>query len=329
VILSATDDYTHPVGPEPDFNESMYFQFHDPAAGVGGFLRLAKRPNEGRGERTVCLYLPDGSVAFGFARPRVDADDSFRGAGLAVEIVEPFEHLRVIFDGTVNLLPDPSALIDPKRALSRTAVTNCTATLDLRAAAPPYAETFDGDGESFAPHHYEQLTTVSGVLSLGDSSIDVSFDINGFGLRDHSWGPRSWQAPYFYRWVHGSADGLGFMGAYFGDAGGSDRSGGFVWDGAHLHLCDDIEVSTQRDVESHPQSVTVALAAGQRRWVFRGEVDTVVPLRHRRRDDDDARNATRIAEAATVWTAEDGTTLHGMSEYLDQVHDGLPVGLRV
>jgi hypothetical protein len=325
VILSATDDYTHPVGPEPNFNESMYFQFHDPAAGVGGFLRLAKRPNEGRGERTVCLYLPDGSVAFGFARPRVDADDSFRGAGLAVEIVEPFEHLRVTFDGTVNVLPDPAALIDPKQALSSTAVTNCTATLDLRAAAPPYAETFDGDGESFAPHHYEQLTTVSGVLSLGDASTDV----NGFGLRDHSWGPRSWQAPYFYRWVHGSTDGLGFMGAYFGDAGGSDRSGGFVWDGAHLHLCDEIEVSTQRDVESQPRSVTVALAAAQRRWVFRGEVDAVVPLRHRRRDDDGALNATRIAEAATVWTAEDGTTLHGMSEYLDQVHDGRPVGLRV
>jgi hypothetical protein len=325
VILSATDDYTHPVGPEPNFNESMYFQFHDPVAGVGGFLRLAKRANEGHGERTVCLYRPDGSVAFGFARPRVDPNDSFRGAGLAVEVVEPFEHLRVTFDGTVNLLPDPAALIDPKQALSSTAVTNCTANLVLRAAAPPFAETFDGDGESFPPHHYEQLTTVSGALGLGDASIDV----NGFGLRDHSWGPRSWQAPYFYRWVHGSTDGLGFMGAYFGDAGGSDRSGGFVWDGAHLHLCDDIEVSTQRDVASQPRSVTVALAAAQRRWVFRGEVDAVVPLRHRRRDDDGALNATRIAEAATVWTAEDGTTLHGMSEYLDQVHDGRPVGLRV
>jgi hypothetical protein len=325
VILSATDDYTHPVGSEPNFNESMYFQFHDPVAGVGGFLRLATRPNEGRGERTICLYLPDGSVAFGFARPRVDANDSFRGAGLAVEVVEPFEHVRVAFDGTVNLLSDPAALVDPKRALSSSPVTRCMATLDLRAAAPPYAETFDGDGESFAPHHYEQLTKVSGVLAVGDGSIDV----NGFGLRDHSWGPRSWQAPYFYRWVHGSTGGLGFMGAYFGDADGADRSGGFVWDGAHLHVCDEVEVSTVRDVESQPNSVIVALTAAQRCWVFRGEVDAIVPLRHRRRGDDSALNATRIAEAATVWTAEDGTSLHGMAEYLDQVHDGQPVGLRV
>jgi hypothetical protein len=325
VILSATDDYTHPVGPESNWNESMYFQFHDPVVGLGGFLRLAKRPNEGRGERTVCLYLPDGSVAFGFARPPADAGDSFHGAGLAVEVVEPFEHVRVTFEGTVNLLPDPAALSNPKAALAGSGVTNCTVNLDVRAAAPPYAETFDGDGESFAPNHYEQLTTVSGALILGGTSIDLY----GFGLRDHSWGPRSWQAPYFYRWVHGSTQGLGFMGAHFGDPEGTDRAGGFVWDGTHLHVCNEVEVSTVRDSQSQPQSVTVELTAAERHWVFRGEAAAIVPLRHRRQHDDDPLNATRIAEAATVWTAEDGTTLHGMSEYLDQVRDGQVAGLRV
>jgi len=30
-----------------------------------------------------------------------------------------------------------------------------------------------------------------------------------------------------------------------------------------------------------------------------------------------------------VWTAEDGTTLHGMAEYLDQVYDGELAGLRI
>jgi hypothetical protein len=325
VNLSPTDDYIHPVGPEPNFNESMYFQFHDPAARLGGFLRLAKRPNEGHGERTICLYLPDGSVAFGFARPHLDADESFRGAGLTVDVVEPFEHVRVTFDGTVNLLPDPAALVDPKAALSNSDTVSCTATFDFRSAAPPFAESFDGDGESFAPNHYEQLTTASGALTLGDTSTDIS----GFGLRDHSWGPRSWQAPYFYRWLHGSAKGLGFMAAYFGDSVGADRTGGFVWDGVNLHVCDVVDVETERDDESQPRSVTVSLRTAQRCWVFRGEAGTIIPLRHRRHDDDDVLNATRIAEAATVWTAEDGTTLHGMSEYLDQVCGGRLAGLRV
>lgn len=323
--MNPADDGTHEVGPEPNWNESMYVQFHDPNAGLGGFLRLAKRPNEGRGERTVCLYLPDGSVAFGFCRPSVEAGGAFEGAGLQIEVLEPFEHVRVSFGGGVNLLPYPAALVDPKAALSSTAVTGCAVALELRAVMPPYAESFDGAGESFAPNHYEQLMAVNGVLTLGDTSCDI----NGFGLRDHSWGPRSWQAPHFYRWLHGSSPGIGFMGAYFGDPDGADRSGGFVWDGNHLHRCGDIEVSTERDDDSQPRSVTVALNSAQRRWVFRGETKAVVPLRHRRSDGDSAADATRIAEAAMVWTAEDGTTLHGMAEYLDQVYDGELAGLRI
>jgi len=42
-------------------------------------------------------------------------------------------------------------------------------------------------------------------------SGDASIDVNGFGLRDHSWGPGRGRRPNFYRWVHGSTDGLGFM----------------------------------------------------------------------------------------------------------------------
>ncbi|MCV7226462.1 DUF7065 domain-containing protein [Mycolicibacterium komossense] len=323
--MNPADDGTHEVGSEPNWNESMYVQFHDPNAGLGGFLRLAKRPNEGRGERTVCLYLPDGSVAFGYSRPSVSAGGAFEGAGLLVEVLEPFEHLRVSFGGAVNLLPEPAALVDPKAALSSTAVTGCAVALDLRAVTPPYAESFDGAGQSFAPNHYEQLMAVSGVLTLGETSTDI----NGFGLRDHSWGPRSWQAPHFYRWVHGSSREVGFMGAYFGDPDGADRFGGFVWDGGALHRCEEVEVSTERDVDSAPRSVTVTLTAPQRRWTFHGEAKAVVPLRHRRGDSDSATDATRIAEAAMVWKAEDGTTLHGMAEYLDQVYDGELAGLRI
>lgn len=145
------DDGTHEVGPEPNWNESMYVQFHDASAELGGFLRLAKRPNEGRGERTVCLYLPDGSVAFGYERPSVEAGGAFEGAGLRIEVLDPFEHVRVSFVGAVNLLPDPTALADPKAALSDTAVTGCAVALDLRAVTPPYAETFDGAGSPSRP----------------------------------------------------------------------------------------------------------------------------------------------------------------------------------
>jgi hypothetical protein len=321
-VLEPHDDYLHPVGPEPNFNESMYFHFHDPGHRIGGFLRLANRPNEGRGERTVCLYLPGGDVAFGFGRPTFADNARFHAGGLSIDVLAPFEQLQVAFDGRVNVLSEPASMVNPKVALSTSPVVDGRADLRFTAAAPPFAETFDADGESFAPNHYEQLMCVSGTVRVGAESFEVS----GYGLRDHSWGPRSWQAPWFYRWMHGSAEGLGFMGAYFGGPDDGDRRGGFVWDGSCLHPCDDVIVSTSRDADQQQRAMDLELRSGKRSWCFHGEVDASVPLRHRSHD---GASTTRIVEAATTWTASDGTLLHGMAEYLDQLSDGVPVGLRV
>ena len=30
---------------------------------------------------------------------------------------------------------------------------------------------------------------------------DEEWEVDGYGLRDHSWGPRFWQAPWWYRWL--------------------------------------------------------------------------------------------------------------------------------
>jgi hypothetical protein len=167
------DDCTQPVGPEPSFNESMYFHFHDPQHGIGGFFRLANRPNEGRGERTACLFLPGRRVAFGFERPEVHDNEALRGAGLTFAVETPFQRLGVEFDGIVHLLTEPAAMANPKSALARSALLDCSATLSFAAAAPAYAETFDGDGESFAPNHYEQLMTVTGQIRLGDQTLAI------------------------------------------------------------------------------------------------------------------------------------------------------------
>lgn len=322
--ITDRDDYTHPVGPEPTFNESMYFQFSDPDAGIGGFLRMANRPNEGRGERTVCLYLPDDALAFGFARPTVTTNDEMNAGGLGIDIVVPMRQQRVRFDGEVSLLADPRDLIDPKRALSGSPTAPCRVELEYTAIAPPYAGTFDGegDGASFAPNHYEQLAAVSGTVQIGDIRTAVA----GYGLRDHSWGPRSWQAPWFYRWLHGSAADQGFMVAYFGEPDGSFRSGGFVWDGTTLHSCHAATVTTVRDSEHYQQEVRVEAVGADHTWRFAGQVLASAPLRHRSRD---GAATTRIIESTVRWTDADGRTLNGMAEYLDQLRDDVPVGLHV
>ena len=79
----------HELGPESNFNESMYINCFDPTQGVGGWFRIGNRANEGNAEMTVCLYLPavDGgrSTAGGISCssvPRSANNDAFDAAGL-------------------------------------------------------------------------------------------------------------------------------------------------------------------------------------------------------------------------------------------------------
>ena len=305
-----------------NFNESMYFQFYDPEQRLGGFLRLANRPYEGVGERTVCLYLPDGTLAFGYARPQVHGNDAMMAAGLAIEVAEPMHKLRVTFVGDVSMLADPRSMIDPKRAMSTSPTVDCSVALEYNALTPAHEQTFDGDGAAFAPNHYEQLATVRGRISVGPKS----FMVNGHGLRDHSWGPRSWQAPWFYRWLHGSSATRGFMVAYFGDPDGTSRRGGFVFDDGRLHPCVDVEISTERDDDDYQRTVSVIAHGEARSWRFDGVALSSVPLRHRSVD---GSAHTRIVESAVRWRCSDELELHGMAEYLDQIQDGRPVGQSV
>jgi hypothetical protein len=53
----------------------------------------------------------------------------------------------------------------------------------------------------------------------------------------------------------------------------------------------------------------------------------LIPLRNRRTDDDGNQMVTRISEGLTQWTLDDGRVGYGLSEYLDQIVDGAPVGL--
>jgi hypothetical protein len=54
---------------------------------------------------------------------------------------------------------------------------------------------------------------------------------------------------------------------------------------------------------------------------------SLIPLRNRRRKPDGEDLMTRITEGMTEYTC-DGEVGYGLSEYLDQIVDGEPVGLK-
>ncbi len=329
--LDPHDEYPHELGPESTFNESMYFNVYDPAADLGGFFRVGNRANEGYAEMTVCVYLPDGRVGFMYQRPEIDGNDAFDAAGLRFEVLEPFEHLTVAYEGKLLILDQPLDMADPRQAFTSNPYERCTVELTYTRVSDMIGGESDQperEGEEFAKGHYEQLVAVTGRIEIGDREWEIS----GHGLRDHSWGPRTWQAPFYYRWLTANfGDDFGFMGSRVARRDREGIRAGFVWEDGQVHYCDDFEIDTAWEGEEHYHqeiSATLRSSGSDREWQVTGRVKNLIPLRNRREG-----RITRISEGLTEWTlrAPDGKgderVGFGLSEYLDQIEDGLPVGL--
>jgi len=343
VRLDPSDEYMHELGPESNFNESMYINCFDPSQGVGGWFRMGNRANEGTAEMTVCLYLPaehvggNRQVGFMFKRPSIDNNDAFDAAGMRWTMVTPFEELRVDYTGKVVVLDEPEQMANPKEAFTNNPFAEAEIHLTFTGQGRP--SMFGGEpdtpheapGEEFAKGHYEQLIAATGTIRVGERE----WQIDGFGLRDHSWGPRFWQAPWYYRWLTANVDeDFGFMASRVAKRDGPGTRGGFVWENGEMHLCDDVEITTEtRGDEHYHDRIEGVLRSSrsEREWKFTGEAQSLIPLRNRRQTPDGEWLQTRISEAYTKWTIQsgefEGRVGFGMSEYLDQIIDDQPVGL--
>lgn len=330
VRLEPHDEYMHELGPESNFNESMYFNLYDPAQGVGGWFRCGNRANEGYAEMTVCLYLPGGRVAFMYKRPEIDNNDAFDAGGIRFEVLEPFKRLDVTYSGKVVILDEPLQMADPKTAFTNNPYAECEVRIEYSGVSAMFGgepdEPHEKPGEEFAKGHYEQLIAGKGTIRVGDET----WDVDGFGLRDHSWGPRYWQAPWYYRWLTANfGPDFGFMGSRVARRDGEGTRGGFVWEDGELHLCRDFEIQTEwQGEDTYHQGISAVLRSGDKEWKVTGEVLNLIPLRNRRPDPTTGDMlVTRISEGMTRWTLEDGREGYGLSEYLDQIIDDKPVGL--
>ena len=131
------------------------------------------------------------------------------------------------------MLDDPTQMADPKAAFTNNPYVECEVHLTFTGQGR--ASMFGGEpdkpheaaGEEFAKGHYEQLVAGTGTIRVGDEE----WVVDGFGLRDHSWGPRYWQAPWYYRWLTANvgAD-FGFMASRVARRDGPGTRGGFVWE---------------------------------------------------------------------------------------------------
>jgi hypothetical protein len=315
IRLEPRDEYLHENTGEPNFNESMYFNFFDAAQRLGGFARIGNRPNERYAETTICLYEPDGAVLFNFKRAEIADNSRFEAGGMRFETQIPFEKLAIAYRGKACRLRDPLAMSEPGRAFKDNPFVPVALDLAIRGVGPMFGgepTEHRADDIEFARGHYEQHHHAAGSLEIDGKR----FEIDGFGLRDHSWGPRSWQAPAYYRWLTANfGEDFGFMGSHVVRPDGGETRGGFVHRGRDLILVRNIEIDTEwrGDERLHDRIRARLYCTDGKVLDVEGRVLSLIPLRNRRES-----RVTRISEGMTEWTCE-GRTGYGLSEYLDQI----------
>jgi hypothetical protein len=300
---------------EANFNESMYFNFYDRARRVGGFVRIGNRANEGYAEVTIAIYQPDGTALFNYKRPEIADNSAFAAGGLRFEVLKPFEHLRVSYDGHAVYLARPLDLEDPRAAFTSNPHQPVSLALDFHGLSPMYGGVNEDGGLAaemvFAKGHYEQHVRAAGKLSVDGTE----YDVDGYGLRDHSWGPRSWQSPKSYRWLTGQFDaGFGFMGSQIFTPNGGELLSGFIFRDGKNHFVQPVRLETKwSDPGQYQDEIHLTLRGAEEELEIRGKVLGMLPLRNRREG-----KVTRISEGMTEWRCGEHVG-YGLAEYLDQI----------
>jgi hypothetical protein len=290
-------------------------------------MRLGNRVNEGYSELSVCAYLPDGRIACQFQRPTIATNDRFDAGGLTYSVIEPLKKISMQYEGELLIVDNPDALREPKDLFAHGQRLPAHIQWVHEAESPIHGGEPVGDatptmyGRDFSLGHFNQHSRVRGEIRVGDQR----WPIDGRGWRDHSWGPRYWQAIYYYRlFLANFANGDGFMLLKITDAKGrARRLGVLLVDGRYEDVLD-LDLTTDWTGERDPRRVNLAVRTAHRKAVISGEIIKLAPLRNRRK----ANGVTlesRIAEGFTRFTW-DGRHGYGMTEYIERIEDGRLAG---
>lgn len=185
------DEFHSPTSDDPYWTETCWFTFAAPEYKLSGQLYPFFRPNQGVTSGGAFFWDAGGDQIWNcrYAKnfwhlpiPDQSLSDIELPNGIRYQAIEPLKRYRVGF----VCQDDGEAEVD----------------LTFTATCPP---NYLGDGHLDQPGRYE------GKIRLGD---DV-YEVNAYGMRDRSWGPRS----QFGATLHGAARG-GYSYATASDADG-------------------------------------------------------------------------------------------------------------
>jgi hypothetical protein len=178
-VIKPEDDYFHERNDSPYWNESAWFSFSDPARSMNGLIYFWHRPNLNLTQAGVAAWDTSGRELhdclfyefdhFQPLPPDANMYDFTADCGLTVRCLEPQKHFELTYKSAgceFNL--DWTSIMEP---LETPRVTE---------------EVLDRTCEGWGKGHYEQGGKVRGQVVLDDEV----YNIDSFGVRDHTWGVR-------------------------------------------------------------------------------------------------------------------------------------------
>ena len=289
--LEPEDEFNHLPDDSQNYNESMYFNLFDHSSRLGGWFRLGNRPNEGYAEMTCCLYLPDGRVGFMFNRPTISNNDEFNAGGMSFSIIEPFKTLKnKIYRRSIVIRKAQTDDQSKRSFLLQIRGLKAQLILIFMEYLPCFGgEVIRKDGtpldldpeKSFSRAHYEQHTEGSGFIKLANEQ----WNIEGYGLRDKSWGPRYWQSLSWYRWltININKD-IGFMFSIVNRGEEKERRGGLVLENGQHKSIQDCSIETVYDKDRYQKTIIAKAVTEEREYLVKGKVLSLIPLRNKRKN---------------------------------------------
>lgn len=186
-----SDELMHPTQDDPAWSESYYFNFVDPNSTLGMFTRMGFRPGSGWADALHAIYLPGRRVIFTYGRRDIGTDltayDGDLSAGdLKLTCIEPHKRWRIAYRGPAQDIADGRVLLQRSRSRPEGWFRPSILDMDVEFECltdPHYAA-------SGARGHFEQSGRIQGRIRLGDEH----WAVDGYGVRDKSWGPRDWGA---------------------------------------------------------------------------------------------------------------------------------------
>ena len=310
-MIEPRDDHPHPRGAEPTWSESTYFNFHDPSSGLAGFTRIGFRPNEGFADATLFLFLPGGgAVAVLEKHDAKDIPEDARVGGIRHERREELVRWGVRCDAKglgVAHAGDVDVAAGPRVG----SVVEVDADLSFEAFMPPFGTSgrrvrsaaAAASAAAVAAGHFEQACRVRGEVWIGDTT----FVVDGLGVRDRSWGPRDWSAPWGWRWFSipfGEDLAIGVHSVIFP---GREVQAGWAWREGRTIKMTDFTLETVYEDRVHRSLTIDATDEEGTAYAISGDVGPVIPLQI---------GSTRVNEGLTVFRM-DGREATGIAEYLD------------